>query len=140
MKLFQCVQTFYRMLGVYPPQHGQISALNPKNLLIICNLAQGFMLIGAFALFRAKTVREFGDCYYTSTTSLSHSIYVSIHIWKMAKILKLIERFERIIQKSELKFRTILVKSKNLWERGIRVQNTGFARPWQIPENIVPAG
>lgn len=91
----------------------------------------------AFALFRAKTVREFGDSYYTSTTSLSHSIYVSIHIWKMAKILKLIERFERIIQKSELKFRTILVKSKNLWERGIRVQNTGFARPWQITDNIV---
>lgn len=102
MKLFQCVQKFYRMLGVYPPQHNQISTINPRNLLIICNLAQGFILTGAYGLFEAKTVREYGDCYYTSTTSLSHSIYVAIHIWTMAKILKLIGRFEGIIQQSKL--------------------------------------
>lgn len=101
MKIFQCVQKFYEMLGVNPAQNTQIASFNLKNVLIISNLAQGFLLTAAFGLFKAKTIREYGDCYYTSTTSLSHSIYVTIHVLKMTNISKLIDKFETIIQSSE---------------------------------------
>lgn len=102
MKLFRLIQIYFRMLGIHSPKQNHVYSMNALNLLIICVLTQGFLLTASFCLLKAKSVREYGDSYYTCTTSFSHSIYTAIHIWKMPKISKLIERFESLIAESKM--------------------------------------
>lgn len=102
MKLFRSIQIYFQMLGIHPPQQNHIHSLNVQNVFIICVLTQGFLLTLSFCLFKAKSVREYGDSYYTCTTSLSHGVYTAIHIWKMPQISRLITRFETLILESKL--------------------------------------
>lgn len=101
MKLFQCTQKFFRMLGLHPPQHCQNSSFNLKNILIILLLVIGFLDAIAFLLFQAKSVKEFGDSFYVSATEWGTLVYFSIHVRKMTNVSNLIERFGGLVQKSK---------------------------------------
>lgn len=100
MKLFQELQNTYRMLGIHP-QNRQRPTLNLRNGLIFGNLALGFTLTGAFCLFQAKSVRDIGDSFYASATELGTLVYFSVTAWKMANIMTLIEKFEKIVETSK---------------------------------------
>lgn len=104
MKLFQCTQKFFRMLGLHPPQHCQNSPFNLKNTVIILLLVVGFLDAIAFLLFQAKSVKEFGDSFYVSASCCGTLVYFSIHVRKMTNVSKLIERFEGLLQKSKFQW------------------------------------
>lgn len=102
-KLFQCVQKSFQILGFCPSQHSRIAPFIPKNILLILLLVFCFISSTGFFLFQAKSVKEFGDSFLASITTLGALVYFSTTIWKMANLLKLIEKFEGFVQRSKPK-------------------------------------
>lgn len=101
MRLFQSLQTFYRATGIYPHQSHRKCPINWKSLFIILTLIQFGILEGAYFLTKANSVDEYGSTFYTAISSFSSTMFFSINIWKMTEILRLIEKFEELINKSK---------------------------------------
>lgn len=104
VKLFQTVQNFYRTNGfhILPTQSQHQSSmcpLNGKMFLLLFFPAQLFILSAAFFLFEAQTADENGLSFYMSISVLASTINVLNVVWKIDKILTLIDRYEEFIDK-----------------------------------------
>lgn len=108
MKFFQSSRKFYLSLGLKPPQPDQSFSLNAKNLLILFIFMQGSFLTASFLVFKASSMREFGDSFYASVTELANTVYFLSSMSKMGNILRLMENIEEFIKRSESKH----------WEKG----------------------
>lgn len=98
MKLFQSVQKCFLMLGIYSPQHHRNAAL--KNVPIFYILSQGSITTACYLLFKADSVRDYGDSFYATVTQLLTIIYFFNLISKMASIYQLIDDLKRFVGKS----------------------------------------
>lgn len=103
IKLFQFTQKLYRLVGLYPPQSNinQSHSFNVENYFIIFTLAQMSILSGAFFLFEAKRLDEFGVSFHDVTTIITDLFYFISTLYQMENILKFIEQFEELIGESE---------------------------------------
>lgn len=99
MKLFQLVRMYFQILGI--DSLDTSSSLSPKNLLVAFIYGQTIIGTLTFCLFRANTVRDFGDSIYPTVTELACMSFYFITFSNISKILKLIERFEGFIINSE---------------------------------------
>lgn len=101
MKLFQSLQTFYRMMGIYPSQTDKMPSFNFRNLFIPLNLLVLFILQIGFFLFKAKSIVERAETFYSSLTIIGCMMIFLLQFWEMTNILELIEKFEKFIEKSK---------------------------------------
>lgn len=99
MKLFESVQKYFRTLGIHPPESSEKSTYNLLNLIVLLVLVTGSIFTMAFCLFKAITVREYGDSFYASVTEMANTVYLLSNIWKMRTIFNVITRLEDFIQK-----------------------------------------
>lgn len=103
MKLFQSVQEYYGMLGLYPSQSNSNSSFNSKIVFILFNCIHGCISTAAFCVFAANTLQEFGESYFASATEMFTIGCFLSSIWQWPTTLKTIENLEDFIQKSKLK-------------------------------------
>lgn len=103
MKLFQCVEKFYGVIGIQPIASDHNVPLNLKNLFVLFCTVHLFVSSTAFFLFEAETVAVMSDSFYTSISTMSFILNSFIFIWNFPQIRKLIEKFEQFIEQSEFK-------------------------------------
>lgn len=104
IKLFKFLQGCYCLVGIdSPPPNRQSGSLNFKNLIVILFFVQYLAASFAFFLFKANSAYEYGYSFFNALTELTMLVYYPNIILKMPDILKLIERYEEFIEKSELK-------------------------------------
>lgn len=105
MKLFLELRNIYEMLDINPSQHKdkkiRFSLFTSKICLSVSVLIVSFFLTGIYCLFQSKTMREFGDSFYAAATVPGVMILVSIFIYNIAEVFKLIEHFEEFMKKSK---------------------------------------
>lgn len=65
------------------------------------SLAQSFIVSFAFLIFKADNIVDIGIPFFTVNSGLCCITYYLVNMWKIPKILKLIEGFENFIEKSE---------------------------------------
>lgn len=102
MKLFQKLLKCYQILGILMPQSGQNYKQYTRMLLFLLSITQMFISSAAFFLFKANSMREYFKTLSVIVTVSVCVIYISICKWKMGEVLKLIQKFEGFIKKSEL--------------------------------------
>lgn len=98
VQLFQIVQNFYKTIGLNLPT--QLSSLNGKQFLFIIIPAPFIISSVAFFLFEAQTADEYGTSFYMSISVLGSAINISNIAWEIDKILTLIGKYEKFIDKS----------------------------------------
>lgn len=101
IKLFQSVQKFQRIQGIYPLQPHQRTPFNGKNLLILFCVAQMFLSASAFFIFKAQSMYEFGLTLYASLTEVLTFVCITTTLWKIVEVSKFIENTENFVNKSK---------------------------------------
>lgn len=101
MILFQFIRRIYQTMGILSPSsNNQKYPINSKILIIL--LPTTFFCISSviFLLLESKSIQEYGDSLYWSTSAIEAVFLFFRTVWKMPVTLKFIEQFEEIIQKS----------------------------------------
>lgn len=99
MKFFQLIQTNCKLLGIDASKRND--RFNARNLIAQFMIFQFLFFTGAYLLFKAKSFREYADCFYASSTLVGVSINFMYVSWNMAKMFELIESIESFIEKRE---------------------------------------
>lgn len=102
IKLFHFIRTLVETTDIYSPH--QTSLLNRKVLLILLCFSQMLFASISFFLFEAQTIGEFAYSYLISLTIAICFGFMIEFALNLPNSLKLIGRFEELIQKSECFF------------------------------------
>lgn len=103
IRLFVSVRKFYHMLAL-DPSHRNLKwkwQLNGKNLFIFYLQLQMFISTIAFGLYEAKTVFEYGTSAFVSVSELGSFICYLLQLLKIANILDLFSKMDKLIEKSK---------------------------------------
>lgn len=102
MKLFHFVRKFYQTIGIDLSESNQTECLfNAKNVLpLLCQVQMFGSAFGAF-LFEVKSISDYGMAFYASITGFAMANFFSILISNSPSIRKLINKFEKFIEKSK---------------------------------------
>lgn len=101
MKIFHSIQTYYGLLGVNLCQAFQEVKFDLKKYGIILLMVICFSSSAAYFMFEATSFRQYAECFYAFVTMLTNLFNLIIIILKMPQIFKLINDFERAIQRRE---------------------------------------
>lgn len=102
LKLLQFTQKTYSNIGIYPSQSNQNGLpINWFNIFMMLSFIPMATFSLAFLLFEADDIVDAGLSFFAVNSEIFCAIYYLINMWKMPKILKLIESFERFIESSE---------------------------------------
>lgn len=112
VKLDQSTLKYYQMLGIYPLQSNQTYSFNSTSIAVAFAMIGMFITAAAFFLFEAETIEESLKTFYVALTQLIFLICFVENIWKMETILKIIQKNEEFIEKSELAFICNEISSK----------------------------
>lgn len=99
MQIFQRLQKLLPAVGIYPSSCPQEGSFSLKNKFVVILFGIVCIFTTSFILFKAKTMNEFSESFYITLT-LYTGILVAIELGR--KIIKLIDDFDRIIQKSNV--------------------------------------
>lgn len=88
------------MLGIYPPPENGKLPFNSRNVLIFLCYAQLYISMGAFIIFKAKTMQEYGAAFFMFSTQFYITFDFSILMWQMPNISNSIADFEEFIENS----------------------------------------
>lgn len=102
IKLFQFVQDFFPMIGIYPAQQNQNkNAFNSTNAFFFIVSIELILSTIAFLVFDAKTIFACGFGFYVLPSVTVGMVIYSLMIWKFENMLELIGNCEEFIEKSE---------------------------------------
>lgn len=105
MQLFQCFRTTVQELGILPSNLDQKFSFNSKNLMVLTPLIFCAVSTVSFMLFEADSIQDYEDSYLVSGAICMATINFSINaIWKIRKMLKMIESCEKIVGKSNFPY------------------------------------
>lgn len=100
LKLLQLLQKVYQDMGICPSQPNQIRhPINWRSIYFLFSFIQLFIFSFAFLIFAASSIVDAGTSFYVAVTELCCIVYYLINKLKMPRILKLIEHFEKFIEK-----------------------------------------
>lgn len=104
MLLLQSVRNYFEVFGIYSPASNPYnSKWNWRIVVFFISLAQLAISSAAFSLLQAKTAAESGYSFCQALNGTAAMAIISVYLWKCEKIFKLLEQFERFVDKSELK-------------------------------------
>lgn len=121
IKLFRSVRQIYQEMGIYPTQSNQTAAPYARYLFNLLSMIIFSISSSAFFLFEATAIQEFGITFYAACAGLTMSAALVIKSSKMLKIVKLFEKMEEFIAKSES---IILIFSFYCYENCVFFYNT----------------
>lgn len=103
IKLFQYIQKFHRIIGIYSPQpHQKRYSTISKNAMLLACCVQVLLTSTASLLFETNTMFAFGFGFYTLIDMNNAIVIHSLFICQLEKTLKFIQNCERFItEKSE---------------------------------------
>lgn len=101
IKLFLTVQSWYKMLGIYPAQPNRSPSFSFKFFLVLLMTALNFIESVTFFIFEANTVMDYGLAFSASFFAFSSSFYCIVNKIRIPNILKLIGNCEKFIGKSK---------------------------------------
>lgn len=103
LKLLQFTQKAYRHIGIYPSQSNRNwHSINWRSIFMLFSLIQMAVSSLAFLLFEANDIVDAGLSFFAVNSEICCTTYYLINMWKIPKILELIERFDKFIENSEL--------------------------------------
>lgn len=98
MKLFQSMLKYYQICGINQPQP------NIRTVVIVLFIFLCFISIVETLLFESTTLTEYIDSFCLVIMIIASSVHLFECIWKRTKMLRYIEQWEELIEKSKLKF------------------------------------
>lgn len=102
IQLFQSLRQYYQTMGIYLPKNtNQGCSVNRKSSFFLFFYIQLIISSMLFFSYKAESVLEFGASFYAVISELFCTWYFLIKMFQMPKILKLIEAFEKFIEKSK---------------------------------------
>lgn len=105
IKLFRGVQTYFKMLGFYPPsQPNQMCSFNRRNGFYFVTVSGMCILTTRFVFLEASSAYEYANSFYVLNTMLTMSVYFTVFYFKMGSVLTLIENYQQWIDKRECEF------------------------------------
>lgn len=110
MKLFQFNNKNFKAIGI---DLSYDSKWNWINILNVIGFVHIIVVRGAFLLFRAKTLVEYGLVFYPLVSGFTAGPTVLVGIWKRGDIFKIIQKYEKFIEKSN-SYRGFVIKICNL--------------------------
>lgn len=99
MKIFHSIQRYYGLLGVNLSQAFQEGSFDVTKYGVILFMCICFTSSAAYFMFEATIFRQYAECFYACVTMLTNLFNLAVIIWKIPKILKLINDLECVIQK-----------------------------------------
>lgn len=142
MKLFQSTRGFFKTAGMYTCgiEHNQNHHwLNWKIVLTFLFLAHTFTTSMAYFLFDAKSIPELAEAFFPSTTELVTGVSISLCIWKMTNILKLMKNCDNFIDKRKTIFFKNFHTDKNEFQFKMDYLKLYFLLPFLLPGSQNPA-
>lgn len=103
IKLFQRLKKFYHTNGLIidPSKSDQNCSFNAKNLFFLLILTISFVSVTSYFIFEAESAIERSQTFYSALAELACVFNFIFQFWKIANVLKLIDQFDRFIEKSE---------------------------------------
>lgn len=102
IKLFQSVQKFNQMTGIYPSQPNQNYSFNWRSVAILLLFTLTFISSIAFIVIEAESIPEYAQSFYICITELCIAMDFIAMCCKMRNVLQLIETYEEFIEKSRV--------------------------------------
>lgn len=99
MELFQIVRKCFVTVGALPLQSNQKCPLNFRNISFLLIVTSMFISTMTYFLFTKLSIHHM-DTLFVSVTSFACLVNFSYGLSKMTHLMRLIERFEELIQKS----------------------------------------
>lgn len=104
MKSFQSLSQFYQISGIFPLQPNQNCLLNSKNSYFLISMLTLLITTASFSFFKTASIADYGKSFYGVISVLIYSINFLITIYKSTDIFKLIDKFDKFMEKSKLFF------------------------------------
>lgn len=101
IKLFRFTEELYHTIGIYALQSKEVRLFNLKNGFCTFVWIQMGTLSGAFFLFKAERLDEYGISFHVTVSVAAGLFYFITTIFQMGNILELIEKFEEFIGRSK---------------------------------------
>lgn len=103
LKLLHFTQEVYQDMGIYPRQSNlNWHSINWRIIFMLVSFIQMFIFSLAFLIFEADNIIDVGTAFYTVNSEFCCIVYYLVLMYKMPKILTLIENFEKFIKNSKL--------------------------------------
>lgn len=99
MKLFNSIQGPLNILGIRRHQSFQEHPFNLNNATILVILVQFSITSTNFLVIEAKTLAEYVESSYISTTAVMASFIFIVYVYKMENIFELIGNYESVIER-----------------------------------------
>lgn len=91
-------------MEIFPSHPTENNTFNYKVLIILMPILIFSISSLAYMIFQAETIEDFEDSFLIASASFATALNFSIIVfWKMTKMFKMIESFEKIIEKSKKK-------------------------------------
>lgn len=104
MRLLQSIQKYIGIIGIHSQRlnpNNQKSEWNWKIIAFFICMGQMFLSSIGFLLIHAKTAAEYGFSFCAALNGFVAIVLVSIFSWKYESKIKLVQRFEEFIHRSE---------------------------------------
>lgn len=102
IRLFQSLRGYYQMMGIYSPESSnQRYSINGRNSFFLFCYTQLLISSVLFLLFEAETTLEFGAAIYALLAESFCIWYFLMKMWRMPRILRLIDGFDAFMEKSK---------------------------------------
>lgn len=105
MRAFECVENYFRIIGIDLQQSQQKYPFNVKIVLILFIFVCGIISNVVFLFSETQTFQEFNGSLYEISSAFVVATSFSIFTWNMPKLFRFINSLEAIVNKS------------NLWEK-----------------------
>lgn len=114
IRLFQFLQKFHRILGIYPSKPSQKQcSINPINTIWMMSIAQLTFTTIAFLVLEATTVFEYGFGCFMCTACISVPSVYFLFIGQLENTLNFIGNCEKFVKSSEYRFECQNINIRN---------------------------
>lgn len=104
VELFQYIRESYQAIGLDPSDSNATPiASNPRVVFIAFSIFQMCISTAAFSIYNAETIEERASSFYSSITNLYLLVNFLSLTTKMSDTSKVIEAFEKLIERSKTK-------------------------------------
>lgn len=122
MKLFQFIRNLHKTIGLTAPSFDQSNqqrcSFNFRNISILICMIELTISSILYFLFEATALNEQAESFYTCLSEIACISDFLVNIWNVPKMVKLIEKFERFIEKRKfLNLKRMFFSSKKKLEK-----------------------
>lgn len=101
VKLFQSSRELFHLIGTHPSQLSN-GSYNLRSVVALLFITMNMLSSGAFFIFKADNVQDYGISFYTFMTALINLACYPSFRNNMTTIFELMDEFEAFIEQSKL--------------------------------------